>query len=55
MAVKSYKKGFIFLVVKTVANASAYSNASQYPGAIKACKKFASTQTDNKKPYNITN
>ena len=43
MPVKSYKKGLIFLVVKTVANASAYSNASQYSGAIKACKKFAST------------
>ena len=41
--VKSYKKGLIFLVVKTVVNASAYSNASQYSGAIKACKKFAST------------
>ena len=43
MPVKSYQKGLIFLVVKTVANASAYSNASQYSGAIKACKKFAST------------
>ena len=41
--VKSYKKGLIFLVVKTVADASAYSNVSQYSGAIKACKKFAST------------
>ena len=41
--VKSYKKGLIFLVVKTVANASAYSNTSQYSGAIKDCKKFAST------------
>ena len=41
--VKSYKKGLIFFVVKTVANFSAYSNASQYSGAIKACKKFAST------------
>ena len=41
--VKSYKKGLIFLVVKTVANASAYSNASQCSGATKACKKFAST------------
>ena len=40
---KSYKKGLIFLVVKTVAKASACSNASQYSGAIKACKKFAST------------
>ena len=39
--VKSYKKGLIFLVVKTVANASAY--ASQYSRVIKACKKFAST------------
>ena len=41
--VKSYNKGLIFLVVKTVANASAYSNNSQYSGAMKACKKFAST------------
>ena len=39
--VKSYKKGLIFLVVKTVANASAY--ASQYSRAIKTCTKFAST------------
>ena len=56
--VKSYKKGLIFPVVKTmkdltnhwlkaskgvftIANASVYSNASQYRvfGAIKACKK----------------
>ena len=44
MPVKSYKKGLIILVVKTVANASAYSNASQYSaGAIKDCKKFTST------------
>ena len=43
LPVKSYKKGLIFLVVKTVANASAYSNASQYSRAIKACMKFAST------------
>ena len=41
--VKSYKKGLIFFVVKTVVDASAYSNASQYSGAIKGCKKFAST------------
>ena len=43
MPVKSSKKGLVFLVVKTVAKASAYSNASQYSGAIKTCKKFVST------------
>ena len=58
--VKSYKKGLVFLAVKTVNNitnhllklakaffmiaiASVYSNASQYSGAIKACRKFAFT------------
>ena len=41
--VKSYNKDLIFLVVKTVANASENSNAFQYSGAIKACKKFTST------------
>ena len=57
--VKSYKKGVVFLVAKTVkditdyliskaskgvfttVNPSIYSNASQYFGAIKACKKLA--------------
>ena len=51
---KSYKKGLVFLVAKTVklsqinhkgvftiANSSIDSNPSQYSGAIKACKKFA--------------
>ena len=34
--------------VFTIANASVYSNASQYSGAIRACKKFASTSTITK-------
>ena len=41
---KIYHKSFAKTgkVVFTIANGSVYSNASQYSGAIKACKKCAS-------------
>ena len=43
--IKRYHKSFAKASedVFSIANTSIYSNASQYYGAIKACKKFAST------------
>ena len=42
---RRYHKSFAkaFKGVFTIANVSVYSNASQYSGAIRACKKFACT------------
>ena len=42
---EKYRKLFAIVTkdVFTIANTSVYSNAFQYFGAIKACKKFAST------------